>query len=765
MRSKLPLLLLLVACLIVAGYCVLSAQQQSSISYPSANPLVYYVIASDAPSSFKRSGPNVEICSGSGDEVQIQAAIDAAEATGLVCNVMLSPGTYDMDNPIYIGYSGTPAQPNQTLGCNLLCAGRVLLDYDLVDLQKFGIYFSPAAAGRQPRIEGPLEIQGGTRAGGIYSTGLNAGVIRNVRVDQGQVAGIWCNDSWIAILADLRITGQWATAIGVTDFNAGRLRDVALVGNTGFALGGSGSYYGNNKYSHGGVTGAFWPGEEVKLLNDAGTTKGVVLAVSSSLIWVGHSSTGVFVDTNVIYGDDSTATCTINAVEEEIGSCLYLYGGTGNVQNLAIDGCNYADEASGDYEYPLILVDSSQTDDWSKRMVLEKVRIEATISGSDMDLRRMAQTYIEIDHADGTVIRDLDVYHKAADSGGVLLRDNSVDVNGDGDGTSTVLNVSDEFIAALADGDSVYLWDGGANDGLYSIEAGYGSNTFGISDGDFTDGDNSMFCWALTASTDRLTPGVLVDIIDAEHVLVENVRANTFRTAFVRIDANCVNCEVRNILPYAAQIYGNTEGTWLFFGAHGVIVSDAGTGTKLTNPFVPDYTGLIYVGKTGIEVVDETDGITHKTTLLLKDQTVTLADEAGVIAHGGQKVFDFPAGAILIEGVTTDLDITKSSAGVNADWDGDYSVGSVTASNNNTLTTTEDEMLPSTATPQASSSATTADGQSTAAENVVVDGTSTDADAFLNFLVDDADHNVAGTPCNLIVNGTITIHWRNLGDY
>jgi hypothetical protein len=58
--------------------------------------------------------------------------------------------------------------------------------------------------------------------------------------------------------------------------------------------------------------------------------------------------------------------------------------------------------------------------------------------------------------------------------------------------------------------------------------------------------------------------------------------------------------------------------------------------------------------------------------------------------------------------------------------------------------------------------ATTAKGVSTAA--ATLDGTDTAVDLFLNFLVDDTDHDVTTTPANLIVSGTITLHWINLGD-
>jgi hypothetical protein len=34
---------------------------------------------------------------------------------------------------------------------------------------------------------------------------------------------------------------------------------------------------------------------------------------------------------------------------------------------------------------------------------------------------------------------------------------------------------------------------------------------------------------------------------------------------------------------------------------------------------------------------------------------------------------------------------------------------------------------------------------------------------YLNILVDDADHDVTSTACNIIANGTITLVWENYG--
>lgn len=165
----------------------------------------------------------------------------------------------------------------------------------------------------------------------------------------------------------------------------------------------------------------------------------------------------------------------------------------------------------------------------------------------------------------------------------------------------------------------------------------------------------------------------------------------------------------------------------------------------------------------GLSAASSGAGHFRTVTLTFDDVALPLADEATVIAYGGLKVLDFAEGAVAVLGAVADLDVTKSSAGVNADWDGDFAVGTVTAGNNNALATTEQNIIPTTATPQAVSGATTANGVSTAA--VYLDGTATPVDVFVNFLVDDADHNVAATACNLILNGTLTLHYLWLGNH
>lgn len=153
-------------------------------------------------------------------------------------------------------------------------------------------------------------------------------------------------------------------------------------------------------------------------------------------------------------------------------------------------------------------------------------------------------------------------------------------------------------------------------------------------------------------------------------------------------------------------------------------------------------------------------GPIQRTKITLTSLPITMTDEPGVVAYGGSKVYDMPAGNILILGATQDLSVTKSGAGINADFDGDVGLGTTTAGNNNALATTEQNIIPTTSTPQAVAGVTTADGINAAAI-APLDGTTTPIDIYLNFLIDDADQDGGGT---LLVSGTIIITWINLGD-
>lgn len=169
----------------------------------------------------------------------------------------------------------------------------------------------------------------------------------------------------------------------------------------------------------------------------------------------------------------------------------------------------------------------------------------------------------------------------------------------------------------------------------------------------------------------------------------------------------------------------------------------------------------------GVAFTNPVDRVSSKRVrLTLTNFTVPLADNAGVVAFGGVSLGKFPEGAIRLDGALVNLTITKSSAGVNADWDGDIGLGSAQANNGNALAGTEQDILPTTPTPQAVAGVASVKAFSTANEiGKTLDGTGGAKDIWLNVLVDDTDHDVTGTPCNLIFNGTIDISYGLLGDY
>jgi len=99
---------------------------------------------------------------------------------------------------------------------------------------------------------------------------------------------------------------------------------------------------------------------------------------------------------------------------------------------------------------------------------------------------------------------------------------------------------------------------------------------------------------------------------------------------------------------------------------------------------------------------------------------------------------------------------------VDATWEGDIAFGT-TADADGSLAGTEVDLVAKTDTPAAVAGVATADCQSTATEQTILDGHTAAKDLILNLLIDAADFIDAGTGA-LHLNGTVTITWINLGD-
>lgn len=157
------------------------------------------------------------------------------------------------------------------------------------------------------------------------------------------------------------------------------------------------------------------------------------------------------------------------------------------------------------------------------------------------------------------------------------------------------------------------------------------------------------------------------------------------------------------------------------------------------------------------------DGVIHQTTL-------TLTDLAQAVVNGteyqGTKIYDFPAGRILVLGVTASIAQKTTSAiasTLNSGVTGALAVGTATASST-TLNSTMANLLPSTA----YTTSTTIDVAAAAvgaalAASAQFDGTTTPVDVYINTAyatTTDVDADATQT-----LTGNVTITWVNLGDY
>lgn len=164
---------------------------------------------------------------------------------------------------------------------------------------------------------------------------------------------------------------------------------------------------------------------------------------------------------------------------------------------------------------------------------------------------------------------------------------------------------------------------------------------------------------------------------------------------------------------------------------------------------------------TGVVAVELGDAALKKTVITLTNASITMTDAGAAGSHGSLKVYDFPAGVISYIGGTTDLTIARVGTAITATAAVVGALGTATVGTDDaTLTTTEADLIPETASTLTAGAGVTK-GKYAVAPQAPFDGTATAIDAFLNFAIPDA-----GSTGNdaLLVNGTITIVWSNLGD-
>ena len=164
-----------------------------------------------------------------------------------------------------------------------------------------------------------------------------------------------------------------------------------------------------------------------------------------------------------------------------------------------------------------------------------------------------------------------------------------------------------------------------------------------------------------------------------------------------------------------------------------------------------------------IEASEGGDGHLHRTIITLKNLPITVGNTTG-ISFGGTKIYDFPAGRLLIltsqmRGISIGLTNAGNATPITGAMGGDMSLGT-TAPSDGTLTTTDVDFCPSTSIDPISGGITGA----ALAASTQFDGTGTAKDLYINMLIDDADVGNAASDV-LEISGEVEVVWINGGDY
>ena len=157
-----------------------------------------------------------------------------------------------------------------------------------------------------------------------------------------------------------------------------------------------------------------------------------------------------------------------------------------------------------------------------------------------------------------------------------------------------------------------------------------------------------------------------------------------------------------------------------------------------------------------VTAVEKGNGVVHKTVLALASVPVSVVGAAG-IGFGGVKIYTFTEGRILVHGCVCNVTFDTSGCDLDGADGGDFGIGTVIVADANMTDATDIDLCAAMAPDPISDGA---QGQLAAAAQF--DGTT--AAITVNFQANIDDLDIAATE-ELLVNGTITITWTNLGDY
>jgi hypothetical protein len=170
---------------------------------------------------------------------------------------------------------------------------------------------------------------------------------------------------------------------------------------------------------------------------------------------------------------------------------------------------------------------------------------------------------------------------------------------------------------------------------------------------------------------------------------------------------------------------------------------------------------------TGLSVEEKGVGALKQTVFTLTNMPISVVSVSTGNGVGGTQIYDFPAGRILHLGTMAELSVSIATAKqadfTDATPEGDLGIGTLAPANADALGTdaTDDNFGTAAAFTMSSYADPSVSLQSE--PTTQFNGTGTAINLFLNALVDAADIDNDVTT-EILVSGTITVHWINLGD-
>jgi hypothetical protein len=163
-----------------------------------------------------------------------------------------------------------------------------------------------------------------------------------------------------------------------------------------------------------------------------------------------------------------------------------------------------------------------------------------------------------------------------------------------------------------------------------------------------------------------------------------------------------------------------------------------------------------------VSVVERGNGVIHKTVLTLTATPITLTDDANVGQFGGVKIYDFPAGNILVLGAVIAAILTLVDDLWTDAAQGDVALGSGVPTDATALDGTAVDLIPETPIAAMTAQVGPIDAQSSVAGIPLASAGGTDDEANLNVRIDDAAAHITDSG---LITGTVTLLWVNLGDF